>query len=484
MQIALKLLHVDSSLPDVQNLLGDIENRFLQEQWLSPQWTPVLGGPSSYVVVHMASGNSQLRLENTVMAWAAIFGVYGELNSTYQSDVQSMLAGTNPAWSELLQSGLCGSYFPSFQEHSDSGVSNDATATGADLLFMLGIVPLTATLAVPVQENSYEDIYNMLDPGLFSINLTTNVVTVSLATAGTLNFQFNQTVIGGFNAPGVYNVQFSSDWNTILSIIFVSSLPSNRQYVYTTLNPPPSYCISAFADSNSIISPSGSVTVYANDTQTFTFSAINGYTLTSVLVDGFSVPIIGSYTFTNVQTNHTISVESTINPVQITNVQLPSIATQTRFTVPINVTVTNSDSVPETAIIEVTENSTLVFNTTATLNDQQTLTIPCNFNVALLAIGNYTSTVTVTTTSQTGVLCTSTSTGRLGVTYLGDLNGDFSVTYGDLTTFVSDFVVFYDTPSVYVGAADYNHDGQINFSDLVLFVSAYCQYYLTQQKTS
>jgi hypothetical protein len=140
--------------------------------------------------------------------------------------------------------------------------------------------------------------------------------------------------------------------------------------------------------------------------------------------------------------------------------------------------------VPETAIIQVTENSTLVFNTTATLNAQQTLTIPCNFNADLLAIGNYTDTVTVTTTSQTGELCTSTSTGRLGVTYLGDLKGDFSVTYADLTTFVSDFIVFYDTPSFYMAAADYNHDGQINFSDLVLFVSAYCQYYLTQQNSS
>ena len=311
LQIALKLWHVDSSLPDTQHLLGDIENRFLQEQWLSPQWTTNIGGASSYVVVHMASGNSQLRLENTVMAWAAILGSYGELNSTYQSDVQSMLTGTTPAWLELLQSPLCDSNFPYFSEHSDSGASNDATATGADLLFMLGIVPQTAVLAVPIEENSYEYIYNILDPELFNINLTTNVVTVSLATAGTLSFQFNQTVTGSFSTSGIYTVQFSSDWNTILSITFVSTLPSNRQYMYTA---PLSYYITSSADSNSIISPSGNVMVNANFSQTFTYSANSGYTIASVLVDGSSVPITGSYTFNNVQANHTISVTGAVNP--------------------------------------------------------------------------------------------------------------------------------------------------------------------------
>jgi hypothetical protein len=227
-------LNVDSSLPDTQNLLEDLENRFLQEQWLSPQWTPTLGGPTSYVVVHMASGNSQLRLENTVMAWAAIFGSYGELNSTYQSDVQNMLAGTTPAWYELLQSPLCGSYFPDFLQHSDdSAPGNDATATGADLLFMLGIVPETASLAIPIEENSYQYIYNILDPGLYNINTVTHTVTVSLASPGTLNFQFNSTVTGAFDQAGVYSVQFSSNWNAIVSITFAAPLPTNRQYMYT-----------------------------------------------------------------------------------------------------------------------------------------------------------------------------------------------------------------------------------------------------------
>lgn len=251
-QIALKLWHADNSLPNTHRLLSDIENRFLQEKWLSPQWTTKLGGNSSYAVVHMASYTPQLRLENTVTAWAAIFGSYGELNTTYQSDVQDILAGASPAWWELLQSPLCGSTFPYFSEHSDSEPSNEATATGANLLFMLGIVPQTTVLAVPIEENSYDYIYNIFAPDLFNINLTANVVTLPLAAAGTLNFQFNQTVTGNFGSSGIYNVQFSSDWNNILNINFVSELPSNRNYVYTA---PLSYYLTS-AVSHPIISSS------------------------------------------------------------------------------------------------------------------------------------------------------------------------------------------------------------------------------------
>ncbi|MGA2680531.1 MAG: hypothetical protein ABSF44_01875 [Candidatus Bathyarchaeia archaeon] len=316
LQIALKLWHADSLLPDTQNLIADLENRFLQEQFSSPQWL-------SGVVCHMAVSNPELRLENTVMAWAAILGSYGELSSTYQTDVQDMLTGaggtTTPAWLGLLQSSLCGSDFPYFLEHSDdSGTSNYATATGADLLFMLGIVPQTASLAVPIEENSYEYIYNILDPELCNINLNTNVVTVSLAAAGTLNFQFNQTVTGSFGSPGIYAVQFSSDWNNLLNITFISGLPSNRQYMYTS---PLSYYINSSADANGLISPSGSVVVNYGSDQVFTIAPNANYHVADVVVDGISVGALTSYVFANVTSPHTISASFAINSYTISVTQ-------------------------------------------------------------------------------------------------------------------------------------------------------------------
>ncbi len=295
LQIALKLWHADPSSPDTQNLLVDIENRFLQEQFFSPQW---LDG----VVVHMATDNLQLRLENTVMAWAAILGVYGELNSTYQTDVQDMLTGASPAWLELLQSPLW-----------TGGLNNDATATGADLVFMLGIVPQTAVLAVPVEENSYEYVYNILDPELFNINLNTNVVTVSLAAPGTLNFQFNQKVTESFSKPGIYTVRFSSDWNTVLSTAFVSALPLNRQYVYTTF----SNYIAASAGADGVISPAGNVSVDYGGSQSFAITADVGYHVADVIVDGVSQGAVSSYVFTNVQAAHVINASFAIDTFMI-----------------------------------------------------------------------------------------------------------------------------------------------------------------------
>ncbi|MBF0593342.1 MAG: hypothetical protein HQL22_00075 [Candidatus Omnitrophica bacterium] len=67
--------------------------------------------------------------------------------------------------------------------------------------------------------------------------------------------------------------------------------------------------ITASADEGGVISPSGSVSVNLNGSQTFTVSPNNGYGVYSVLVDGKQAVLTnGQYTFTNVTVSHTISV--------------------------------------------------------------------------------------------------------------------------------------------------------------------------------
>ncbi len=65
--------------------------------------------------------------------------------------------------------------------------------------------------------------------------------------------------------------------------------------------------ITASAAANGNISPSGSIEVARGQSQTFTITANTGYRISNVLVDGASVGAVSSYTFTNVNTNHTIS---------------------------------------------------------------------------------------------------------------------------------------------------------------------------------
>jgi hypothetical protein len=70
---------------------------------------------------------------------------------------------------------------------------------------------------------------------------------------------------------------------------------------------PTTFTISASAGSNGSISPSGSVTVNQGANQTFTITPSSGFTVSGVTVDGSSVGAVTSYTFSNVQANHSIS---------------------------------------------------------------------------------------------------------------------------------------------------------------------------------
>lgn len=77
--------------------------------------------------------------------------------------------------------------------------------------------------------------------------------------------------------------------------------------VWETEPEPDTYTITATAGANGTISPNGSVTVTEGTDQTFTITPNNGYHIEDVLVDGVSVGAVRSYTFTNVQANHTIT---------------------------------------------------------------------------------------------------------------------------------------------------------------------------------
>lgn len=72
--------------------------------------------------------------------------------------------------------------------------------------------------------------------------------------------------------------------------------------------------ITASAGAGGSISPSGKVSVPANSSQTFQIVPDDGYRVLEVIVDGSSVGRNTSYTFTNVSSNHTITVTFTPSP--------------------------------------------------------------------------------------------------------------------------------------------------------------------------
>jgi glucuronoarabinoxylan endo-1,4-beta-xylanase len=72
-----------------------------------------------------------------------------------------------------------------------------------------------------------------------------------------------------------------------------------------------SYTIDASAAAGGSIAPSGQRTVSEGGSQTYTITPATGYAVAGVLVDGASVGAVASYTFTNVNANHTISATFT-----------------------------------------------------------------------------------------------------------------------------------------------------------------------------
>ena len=67
------------------------------------------------------------------------------------------------------------------------------------------------------------------------------------------------------------------------------------------------YTISATANSGGSISPTENSSVLATGSKVYSITPSSGYAISNVLVDGVSVGAVSSYTFSNVNANHTIS---------------------------------------------------------------------------------------------------------------------------------------------------------------------------------
>lgn len=79
--------------------------------------------------------------------------------------------------------------------------------------------------------------------------------------------------------------------------------------------------ISSVTSGSGSISPLGTYAYREYTSATYTFSPSAGYEISNVVVDGTSQGVISSYSFTNLSTNHTISVEFSeiVTPYNITS---------------------------------------------------------------------------------------------------------------------------------------------------------------------
>ena len=226
---------------------------------------------------------------------------------------------------------------------------------------------------------------------------------------------------------------------------------TGNKSITATFAPVSSYTITASAGSGGSISPSGSVTVNQGSSQSFTISPSAGYHVQSVLVDGSSVGALTSYTFPNVQANHTVTATfagntGTVTIAAGTNGSVsPTSVSQTYGAAGTTITATpnagyqfvswSATSNPTYVLIANSSLASTTFTTTSLMPQGGTATIIATF----APVSSYTLTTTVfpsaggsifrspnATSYASGTVVTLTAAPTTGYTFTGwsgDLTG-------------------------------------------------------------
>jgi hypothetical protein len=162
-------------------------------------------------------------------------------------------------------------------------------STGVEIMSLEQSDAVEASISVGVQfqlNTIYDPVGNLI-----SIYVNGTLTGTKVPNSGTHYNKYGQYVSSSGAGPSVF------DWVNIQSWSGGTAPGSG----------PTTFTITASAGSNGSISPSGGVVVNQGANQSFTISPNSGYNVSSVTVDGNSQGAITSYTFSNVQANHTIS---------------------------------------------------------------------------------------------------------------------------------------------------------------------------------
>jgi uncharacterized membrane protein len=100
-----------------------------------------------------------------------------------------------------------------------------------------------------------------------------------------------------------------------LFVISASDVPTINEFEVYSSGAAPTFTITATAGANGAVTPSGSVVVNQGADQSFTITPNSGYQVANVLVDGASAGAVTTYTFSNVQADHTINATFSLTPV-------------------------------------------------------------------------------------------------------------------------------------------------------------------------
>ena len=154
---------------------------------------------------------------------------------------------------------------------------------------------------------------------------TTYTITASASQGGIITPSGSVTVAQGANQS--FTVTPNAGYQ--VSYVAIDGVPQEATSSYTFSNVTKdhtiaavfsvkTYTINASAGPGGSISPSGNKSVNHGANQSYVISPNNGFTIADVIVDGVSQGATGSYIFSNVTSNHTISAVFKVNSFTIT----------------------------------------------------------------------------------------------------------------------------------------------------------------------
>jgi len=235
-------------------------------------------------------------------------------------NIQSWAGGTTggspTSFTITASAGSGGSISPSGNVVVNKG-NNQSFSITANSGFSISSVTVDGASQGAISSYTFSNVQaNHTIAATFSQNVTNFTITASAGSGGSISPSgavsvaqgssktFSITANSGFTVSSV--TVDGANQGAITSYTF-SNVQANHTIAAAFSATSTNFTITASAGSGGSISPSGAVSVAQGASQTFSISANSGFTISRVTVDGASQGAITSYTFSNVQANHTIS---------------------------------------------------------------------------------------------------------------------------------------------------------------------------------
>jgi hypothetical protein len=278
---------------------------------ISPSGTTTVssGDSQGYTI----TPNAGYHISNVIVDGTSVGAVVTYSFSNVSADHTISASFAVDTYTLTASAGAHGSISPSGTTAVSSGNSQGYTIT-PDAGYHVSDVIVDGTSVGAVATYSFSNVSaNHTISASFAVD--TYTLTASAGAHGSIS-PSGTTAVSSGNSQG-YTITPDTGYHVSDVIVDGKSMGAVSAYTFSNITSNHSisavfeaetFVITASSNANGDISPGNSVTVEYGASQSFTFTADTGYHIEDVQVDGQSVGVCRSYTFTDVSTDHALNV--------------------------------------------------------------------------------------------------------------------------------------------------------------------------------